>query len=106
MKKVKHGYWKRWGWSVTCSECGCVCEGGNFCPRCGAKMEKEVWEAPKLDSTLKQIEVFVCPVCKELSPWILDDNHDLYCRNCGALIKMGHKYEYCDNLFDMLEEEE
>ena len=61
----KHGYWKIWGHSATCSECNYVGEnvGDNYCLRCGAIMDGTPrWEAPKLIIP-DDIGTFVCKGC-------------------------------------------
>ena len=76
-------YWKIWGHSMTCSECGyCGIYTGDYCPQCGVKMDEEArwWSPPltlpKLPRTIK------CAVCGELSIETLN-----YCHKCG------HKFD-------------
>lgn len=75
----KHGYWKIYGYSATCSECNYVGEnvGDNYCLRCGAIMDKE----PKwvfTDFDLPRVEKFECKECgcKRFGQIV-------FCPNCG-----------------------
>ena len=78
----KHGYWKIWGHSATCSECG-FCEtnvGDEYCQRCGAIMDGTPrWEAPKLIIP-DDIGTFVCKGCGYKRTYGRDVN---YCPKCG-----------------------
>ena len=44
VQPVRHGRWIKRGWSTVCSECGedYAFAKRNYCPNCGAKMDKEV----------------------------------------------------------------
>ena len=75
---TKHAYWKRWGWSVTCSECGYVGFDSDYCPKCGARMDlPEVWEAPEIH--LPKMVAITCPKCYKV---LFGVNN--YCPYCGA----------------------
>ena len=75
----KHGYWKIWGHSATCSECDYTEEnvGDNYCLRCGAIMDKE----PKWEFTVfypPRVEKFECKECG-----CKRYGHIVFCPNCG-----------------------
>lgn len=80
-KTRKHGHWKIWGHSLTCSVCDHCCEGGNYCEMCGSIMdEPSEWWCPPLK--LPHIVVHPCPSCNEM---IFGDKN--YCSNCGCELK-------------------
>ena len=83
MSERKHGFWKTFGWSATCSVCGGVTEncGFKYCSRCGAIMdEPAAFEAPTIP--LPKLASVQCPHCGLVQ--ILDSTvTKLFCPNCG-----------------------
>lgn len=79
----KHGHWKIWGHSLTCSVCDHCCEGGNYCEVCGSIMDEpaEYW-CPPLPFNLTQITRFLCPFCGN-EIW----GSKNYCSKCGTRLK-------------------
>lgn len=82
MNDRKTAHWERWGWSVTCSDCGWSgIDAFDYCPCCGAIMsEGEIWCQPPLN--IKLPEIYICKSCgKEI---IAPVN---YCPYCGEKIE-------------------
>lgn len=83
MEKRKHAYWKRYGYSTTCSNCGHSCLGGNYCQKCGAIMDlPEQRKEPILDIEIPKI--ILCEYCKK--PVVLIDGKLNYCPQCGGVL--------------------
>ena len=76
-----HGHWMRYGWSVTCSECGFITEGQpNYCRKCGSIMDgQEEWSVPTFN--LPTLEWTTCLQCGNL---LVVNSETHYCENCGA----------------------
>lgn len=83
----KHSYWKVWGFSAICAECGNREIGEQkYCSNCGSIMdEPSVSEYPRLMPAIT-IRVFTCPKCKTDFYGIRKPN---FCRICGA--EMGEQ---------------
>ena len=82
MEERKHSYWKVWGHSATCAECGHEEIGEyKYCSNCGSIMdEPSVSEYPRVMTAIT-IKVFTCPKCKTDFYGISKPN---FCRICGA----------------------
>lgn len=79
----KHAYWKRYGHSLTCSNCGHITLFGNYCQKCGAIMDlPEQYHFPKFDIEIPKI--ITCEYCNK--SFTLIDGDINYCPYCGAKI--------------------
>lgn len=79
---VNHGHWRVYGYSYTCSNCGCNRIGGTkYCMNCGSLMdEAEEHVIPKINfSSLPQR--IICPFCGQD---IVEVRKMVrFCYNCG-----------------------
>ena len=85
MEERKHGHWKIWGWSYTCSECGfSPMLPTPYCQKCGTIMdEPQEWWCPPLVE-YKPIPLVECPECGErFNTW----DKEFYCPKCGVKLK-------------------
>ena len=84
-KTRSHGHWKRWGWSLTCSICGHVGEGGDYCEMCGSIMdEPEEWWNPPIH--VAPLIIRACPSCGETVYGAVN-----YCKYCGVRMNGENK---------------
>lgn len=80
----KHAYWKRYGYSTTCSNCGFTTTGGTYCQKCGAIMDlPEQSHLPAFE--IKLPKIINCEYCNK--PVALIEGKLNYCPNCGAKIE-------------------
>lgn len=81
----KHAYWKRYGYSTTCSNCGHSCLGGNYCQKCGAIMDlPEQSQSLAFLSEIKLPKIINCEYCNK--PVTLIEGKLNYCPYCGEVI--------------------
>ena len=73
-------YWKIYGHSMTCSECGyCGVYSGNYCTNCGAQMNEEArWWIPPMPK-IESIRIVKCPSCGREMVGNVN-----YCYDCGT----------------------
>ena len=88
----KHSYWKVWGFSATCAECGHGEIGEyKYCSNCGSIMDEPSvsWYPPRSRPEIT-IKVFTCPKCKTDFYGIRKPN---FCRICGAEMRERNEVE-------------
>lgn len=87
----KHGHWKKWGHSYTCSECGHVPWSPTpFCQRCGTIMDEPIeWWCPPLPE-FEPLLWGECPECGERFNAL---DKEFYCPNCGVKLKVKDEVE-------------